>query len=170
MVLQLLAQGYLSARLLRSGPCLSEWVMPCASITAGCGEANNAARISIYSIAEQASQASPCHQLSQFVDDLKQYGQAKTQPELLRIMIPAMQGLVRGMKEGNFVFSKKSTIMGSTRAIADAIQAAATVEGIHARVDTVAKDLGVDVTSQRRRRVPLQLKRLRLGLARAKAA
>ena len=167
-VMQLLVHGYLAARIVRSGPCCSEWVQPTSSITAGCGEANNVARVALYSIAEAATACSPLCQLSQFVDDLKLFAKAPSEPRLLQTVVPPAQSLVRGMQGSDFVFSRKSVILASPGGIANVLRASMQQEGIDVRVDEVAKDLGVDVTSQRRRRVPLQLRRIKQGLARAK--
>ena len=113
--MQMLAKSYLAARLIRSGPCLSDWLLPSNSIVAGCGEANNAARCCVYDVAEEATKASPLHQLSQFVDDFKQYGHATGEQELLAVMLPAVNTFVAGVKSSKFVFSNKSAILSSMR-------------------------------------------------------
>ena len=95
-VLNLLVQGYLAARVIRTGACYSEWAYPVNSILAGCGEANNVARCCVYSVIESSLEASPWQQVSQFVDDLKQYADGPDDASVAEVMCPAIGSLVKG--------------------------------------------------------------------------
>ena len=121
---------------------------------AGCGEANNAARCCVYDVAEEATKASPLHQLAQFVDEFKQYGHATGEQELLAVMLPAANTFVTGVKSSNFVFSKKSAILSSSTMVAKVLHDAALAAGVDVKIVDDAKDLGVDTSSKPGRRLP----------------
>ena len=63
--------NYISMRTLRTAGSLSEWVQPNSSTLAGCGEANNMARVALFDIMERVATGNPRMSLQSFVDDVK---------------------------------------------------------------------------------------------------
>ena len=168
-MLQLIMMTYLAPRVIKAAECSSTLAIPSNGIVAGCGEANNLSRIVIYRLAEKASRASPLVQLSQYVDDVKQFSRAPTADAAIAAMKPAAQAFIRAVQDDKLVLSGKSVVVASSKQLAYQAVKVAADEGITLKMATTAKDLGVDVFAGQRRTVVLA-KRLRLALSRATRA
>ena len=153
---------YQSPRVLRTreGAC-SEWVVPFDSVLAGCSMANDMARLSVYDMCEELSQASVRAQLSQYVDDFTQYASHSSAKWLSAAVSKDAVSFVKAVQDNHFDLSTKSLVISNSEEVAEAVRTAVVQANAPMQVVTIAKDLGIDLTSNTRRRIPQARERIR---------
>eukprot|EP00973_Karenia_brevis_P070039 9737294-Karenia_brevis.AAC.1 len=81
---------YTSARVVRSEMCISEPIYPTNSITPGCNEANNMAKLALYRLLDWMHVRNPNVDMGLYVDDMRQFASGKETSEVAQIACPAV--------------------------------------------------------------------------------
>jgi len=150
--LALIIMNYMAPRVIKSGGCFSAWIQPISSILAGCQDANNMGRISLYRVLDKMHELSPKAPLTTFVDDVKLYCEG-TKDFIMEQAIPAVKFFVASILNLKFVFSAKSVILASCPRLAHAAVSAAAEHGVSIKKALKAVDLGVDISVGKRRSI-----------------
>ena len=91
----MLVQVYLAPRVIQSGRCCAEPIFPTNSLVAGCGEANNMARVTLFDAIELLLSQFPATITNTFVDDVKQFTASPCLDELLCVASAAATEFAR---------------------------------------------------------------------------
>eukprot|EP00973_Karenia_brevis_P034129 4707918-Karenia_brevis.AAC.1 len=86
----------------------------------------------------------------QWVDDLPQHAEG-TPRYIMRMFLPAAEGLVVALRKLRLQLSPKSTLVSSSMQLAREVQKQLAFKGIEVKVCAYARDLGNDDTAGRRR-------------------
>jgi len=151
--------NYIAPRVVKSGCCYSEFVQATNSILAGCQDANNMARISLYRLLDKMHKVHPKAPIDSFVDDMKQYAEGRTKDELVERLLPAVADFVESVGNLKLILSKKSVVLSSLQEVNHLVACVAASKGASIKKAEKAVDLGVDITSLRIRAVPTMAKR-----------
>ena len=101
--------NYISIWTLRAGGSLSTWVQPSSSVLAGCGEANNMARVALYSILYKVSTGNPTMVLQSYVDDVKFFDMGESDITLLASGGRSVQQYACLIRKAELQFSDNGT-------------------------------------------------------------
>ena len=172
-VLSMAMLQYMALRVLKVGCTLSLEVRPCTGMIAGCGKANNMARAALHRAAEAITSRQAAAfalrrpgLLDHFVDDLLYFSAQASVLDLAQDINECTGALLDFLLGDCYVISDKSAIVSSTLTAARAAQGAARCRGVRLHHKTVGEDLGIDLSSSRRRRVPKVVTRARKAIAR----
>ena len=157
--------NYVAPRVIKAGASFSDATQPVDSILAGCQQANDMARIALYRLLDKMHILHPKAPLNTFVDDIRQYAEGKRQ-EVIRKILPAVRYLVLSVKNLGFKFSDKSVVVSSDPMITHLVACAAAANGIAIKTAQRATDLGVDISSTKRRDIAKMMKRTSLATKR----
>ena len=148
MVLLFCVLTYLAPRVLRADECHSLPIQPTNSAVAGCGEANNMAKIIVHSVMKAANSKPRFLQVKQFVDDMPQRMEG-TKKMILKDFPAEAVAFAKGLRGIGLVISKKSSIVASHQSLAKTTVQALSRIGVQTKIVRSARDLGHDNTAAR---------------------
>ena len=156
-----------AARVIRLSGSYSEFVMPARSILAGCTQSVAWTRCFLYDTLEELHRSfKPCS-VSSWVDDLSQR-QSGLREAVSTNIVNAATFLARSIQTKGSRVSPKSTILASDPTLAREIQLELSNRGVQLKVSSEARDLGIDATCAKKRRLQTQKGRFAKSIARAK--
>lgn len=145
-------------------------IQPSNGIVAGCGQANDFARILLHSILQRAQCTKELSIMmltcQQYVDDITQRAEG-TEAQLLAALPKAALTLHAQLEAIGCVISKKTVATASSARLAAMLDDAYRAHGLAVRSVPVAKDLGITATGGSRRRTSVLAKRLAKAMLRS---
>ena len=131
-VLGMILQSYMAIRTIRCGDCHSKWVQGSRSILAGCGEANNMARVVMYDLIEDlhANVPAAITMSATYVDDAKHFDSDPEPNNLLLRLGMVMKWSPKLAMGKGLVLPPKSGIIGGTCKYGDQTGARGKVGGV----------------------------------------
>ena len=155
-----------AARVLSLKGCFSEPHLPETSILAGCFQSVAWSRCFLYDVLEDIHNRYRPITISSWVDDLSQRVQG-LRSHVVAKTVQAASDLVSSLRRKGARISTKSVIRCSDPKLSKHIQQVLRGKGIDLKMDVEARDLGLDSTCAKRRRLRSFKNRFAKGLARA---
>ena len=156
-----------AARVLSLKGCFSEPHLPGISILAGCFQSVAWTRCFLYDVLEDVHNRYKPITIHSWVDDLSQRVQG-LRASVLSKTVQAASDLVSALRKKGARISPKSAILSSDPKLSRRVQQLLRGRGVDLKVAVDARDLGLDATVAKRRRVGTFKARFAKGAARAK--
>lgn len=150
---------YLGPRMVLWCDIVDEWIMPSASICAGCVQANHMARVIVYELLDRVHMVDPRLELSQYVDAVETAATGRME-QVKKLIAMAVDAFERGCRDLKLVISKPKTGLVTTSRQADQeIRKSLKRKHEYIKVQKVVRYLGADATGARRRSARTEHKR-----------
>ena len=161
-------QAHLAPRVVKAGGCYGLPVGVSKSILAGCKFSIGFARSSTYWLLDEAHRGKALTMTRQFVDDIAQNTRGRNKRLVEEEFMEVAKNIFEGLKGEGFSVSGKSVLICSDRDMRVSIGKKLRDAGINVKIDSIAKDLGVDAAAGTRRTTKWQRSRIQKVKARAK--
>ena len=122
----------------------------------GCGQANLTAKLAIYGLLEDIHMAFPKVELDAYVDDIAQAMRGR-EAEIKTALPQAAAALQQAAHARKFQLSGKSFLVASSAELGRHILEALKKEGVQATLESTGRNLGLDNSAAKRRRVPVSV-------------
>jgi len=154
-----------AARFILDNGQASDFLVPGASILAGCTQSTSWAKVYLHDLLQKVHDDFIPVRLSSWIDDLHQM-MLGSRSEVVRLMADAAGFLQQGLAARSCHFAPKSFVLSTSQGLSSQASQALIAKGIVLDVKVHGRDLGLDTTLGRRRRVGMVALRARAARAR----